>query len=217
VVLHLISWRPGGLRIMTYPCAGIILSGGLNTRMGGENKAFLSVGGDTIINRLYTLFTRLFDEILLVTNEPLDYLDWDMMIVTDVFPIRSSLTGIHAGLMHASTPHVFVTACDTPFLKEALIRILLDELEPEWDVIMPVTENGNQPLCAIYSKRCVKLIERQLENEDLKILNFFSKAKVKTITEPQIRSVDPHLTSFFNINAPEDLAASEKLLADGLV
>lgn len=181
--------------------------------MGGKNKAFLRIGGETILDRLYKTFQGLFDEVLLVTNDPLEYLSWDLTIVTDLFPIRSSLTGIHAGLFHASAPHAFITACDTPFLKRELITTLLEELEPKWDVVMPVTQEGNQPLCAIYSKRCIKPIERQLQNEDPKILKFFPKVKVKEIPEARLRSADPHLISFFNINTPDDLAASEKMLS----
>ena len=201
---------------MKYPCSGIILSGGLNKRMEGKNKALLSVGNHTILNRLYNTFQGLFDEVLLVTNDPLQYLSRDLTIVTDLFSIRSSLTGIHAGLVHSSTPHAFITACDTPFLKKELIMALLEEIEPKWDVIMPVTEKGNQPLCAVYSKRCIKPIEHQLKNQDPKILKFFPKVKVKEIPEARLRSADPDLASFFNINTPEDLSASEKMLRDGL-
>ena len=184
--------------------------------MGGKNKALLSLGGQTILDRLCNTFQGLFDEVLLVTKDPVQYLSWDFMIVSDLFPLPSSLTGIHAGLFHASAPHAFITACDTPFLRPELIKALLDELEPKWDVIMPVTEQGNQPLCAIYSKRCIKPIERQLQNGDPKILNFFPKVKVKEIPEAELRSVDPDLISFFNINTPEDLTASEQMLADDL-
>ncbi|MES0363039.1 MAG: molybdenum cofactor guanylyltransferase [Desulfobacteria bacterium] len=201
---------------MKYSCSGIILSGGLNERMAGKNKAFLSLGGQTILDRLCNTFQGLFDEVLLVTKDPLQYLSFDLKIVSDLFRVRSSLTGIHAGLFHASAPHAFITACDTPFLRPELIQALLDELEPRWDVIMPVTERGNQPLCAIYSKRCIKSIERQLQNGDPKILNFFPKVKVKEIPEAELRSADPDLISFFNINTPEDLTASEQMLADDL-
>ena len=199
---------------MKYPCSGVILSGGLNTRMGGKNKALLSPGGQTIMDRLYNTLRGSFDEVLLVTNNPLQYLSWDLTIVTDLFPIRSSLTGIHAGLFYASAPHAFITACDTPFLKTELIRVLLEELEPKQDVIMPVTGKGNEPLCAIYSKRCIKPIERQLKNKDTKIVNFFPKVRVKEIPEARLRSADPHLISFFNINTPKDLAGSEKMLGE---
>jgi len=201
---------------MKYPCSGIILSGGLNTRMGGKDKAFLSVGNKTIMDRLYNTLQGLFDEVLLVTNNPLQYISWDLTIVTDLFPIRSPLTGIHAGLFHASAPHAFITACDTPFLKKKLIMALLEEVEPKWDVVIPVTEEGNQPLCAIYSKRCIKPIERQLKNEEPKIVKFFPRVNVKEIPEARLRSADPHLVSFLNINTPEDFTACEEILRDNL-
>jgi molybdopterin-guanine dinucleotide biosynthesis protein A len=180
--------------------------------MGGKNKAFLPLGGQTILDRLYDALQGVFTEVLLVTKDPLQYLSWDLTIVTDLFPTRSSLTGIHAGLFHASAPHAFITACDTPFLKAELITALLEELEPRWDVIIPVTEQGNQPLCAIYSKRCIKPIESQLKNQDPKIVNFFPKVRVKEIPEERLRQADPDLASFFNINTPEDLTACEKML-----
>ena len=197
-------------------CSGIILSGGLNTRMGGKNRAILSVGSKRNLDRLYDTLRGLFDEVLLVTNDPFQYLSWELKIVTDLFPIRSPLTGIHAGLFHASAPHAFVTGCDMPFLKRQLIRTLLEELEPKWDVVIPVAEGRNQPLCAIYSKRCIKPIERQLMTEDAKILKFYPKVKVKEIPEARLRRADPHLVSFFNMNTPEDFSASAKLLTDEL-
>jgi molybdopterin-guanine dinucleotide biosynthesis protein A len=200
------------VHLVKHACSGIILSGGSNKRMGGKNKAFLPLGGQTILDRLYDALQGVFSEVLLVTKDPLQYLSWDLTIVTDLFPTRSSLTGIHAGLFHASAPHAFITACDTPFLKAELITALLEELEPRWDVIIPVTEQGSQPLCAIYSKRCIKPIESQLKNQDPKIVNFFPQVKVKEIPEERLRQADPDLTSFFNINTPEDLTASEKML-----
>lgn len=184
--------------------------------MGGKEKAFLSIGNQTIMDRLYNTFQGLFDEVLLVTNNPLRYLSWDLTIVMDLFSIRCPLTGIHAGLFHTSAPHAFITACDTPFLKKEVIRVLLEELEPKWDVVVPVTQEGSQPLCSIYSKRCIKPIERQLNAEEAKILKFFPSVKVKEVREAQLRLADPHLVSFVNINTPEDLSVSETMLTDDL-
>ena len=82
---------------MGFPCTGVILSGGLNTRFNGQNKAFIRVGQKRILDRLYEIFSDLFDDIILVTNHPLEFLDWDLTIVTDLFSARSSLTGIHTG------------------------------------------------------------------------------------------------------------------------
>ena len=60
-----------------------------------------------------------------------------------------------------------------PFLKSEMIQLLISNLERQWDVIVPVTREGYQPLCAIYSKRCLKTIEEQTatgEHENLQSL-----------------------------------------------
>ena len=198
---------------MTLPCTGVILSGGLNTRFGGTNKALSCIGGRRIIDRLLDVFTELFDEIILVTNHPRQFLKWDLTIVTDIFDLRSSLTGIHTGLFYAHNPYAFFSACDTPFLKKELVEILIEQIDQKIDIIMPETTAGFEPLCAIYSKRCLKPAEDHLKAKKLKIQWAFRSNRIKHIPENQLRSVDPELRSFFNINTPEDLARAEEMAA----
>ena len=198
---------------MTFPCSGVILSGGLNTRFEGDHKAFMHVGGKRIIDRLYEVFSDLFDEIILVTNHPEQFLNLDLTIVTDIFNLRSSLTGIHTGLFYMKNPYAFFSACDTPFLKKELVEILVEHIEQKIDIIMPETAAGFEPLCAIYSKRCLKPAEDHLKANKLKIQWAFRSNRIKNIPENQLRTVDPELRSFFNINTPEDLARAEEMLA----
>jgi len=199
---------------MTHPCTGVILSGGLNTRFGGTNKAFSSIGGRRIIDRLLDVFTDLFDEIILVTNHPEQFLQWDLTIVTDIFDLRSSLTGIHTGLFYANNPNAFFSACDTPFLQKELVETLVEQIEHKIDIIMPETTAGFEPLCAIYSKRCLKPAEDHLKANKLKIQWAFRSNRIKNIPENLLRSVDPELRSFFNINTPEDLARAAAMIAE---
>jgi len=198
---------------MTIPCTGVILSGGLNTRFNGENKAFISVGGRRILDRLLDVFSVLFDEIILVTNHPESFLQWDLTIVTDIFDLRSSLTGIHTGLFYSNNPYAFFSACDTPFLKKELVEVLVKQIEQKIDIIMPETANGFEPLCAIYSKRCLKPAEDHLKANKVKIQWAFRSNRIKNIPENQLRTVDPELGSFLNINTPEDLARAEEMVA----
>ncbi len=196
---------------MRYPCTGVILSGGLNTRFSGRNKAFLQINGHCILDRILTLFREVFDDIILVTNDPLQYLDRDLLIVTDIFPLRSSLTGIHAGLAAAYHPHAFFTSCDTPFLKKSLVERILDHIDPKIDVVIPRTAAGLEPLCAVYSKACIKPIEHNLSNNLLKIQGFFPNVRVRKIPEEILDATDPGLASFFNVNTPEDLARAQMM------
>ena len=194
---------------MRQPCSGVILAGGLSTRYGGENKAFLRVGGVRIIDRLFAVYGELFDEIILVTNNPGEFLEWDALIVTDVFPVRSSLTGIHAGLFYARHPFAFFSACDTPFLKKELVETVLDSLEPGIDLVIPQTSAGLEPLCAAYSQRCLKAAEEHILQNKFKIQMALSGKRIKKIPEDVLRQKDPELLSFFNVNSPEDLTRAE--------
>ncbi len=197
---------------MKFPCTGVILAGGMNTRFSGQDKAFLSVGGKRIIDRLYSIFNALFKDIILVTNDPYKYLEWDINIVTDLYPVRSSLTGIHAGLFYTSNPFAFFAACDIPFLKKELVEILINNIEQGIDVIVPETKAGFEPLCAVYSKECLKQVEQQVIQNKLAIRHLFKKRRVKKIPEKVLREKDPDLISFFNINTPQDREKAEKML-----
>jgi molybdopterin-guanine dinucleotide biosynthesis protein A len=195
-----------------FPCTGVILSGGLSTRYDGTEKALLQVGGVRILDRIYDIYSELFEEIILVTNSPQKFLEWDLLIVSDLFPIRSSLTGIHAGLFYMTNPFAFISACDTPFLKKEMVETIIAKIEPQIDIVMPATSAGLEPLCAAYSKRCLQPAQHHLEQEKLKIIKTFRKSRTKTISEKVLRKIDPDLKSFFNINTPEDLKRAEEMV-----
>jgi molybdopterin-guanine dinucleotide biosynthesis protein A len=200
---------------MKHPYSGVILAGGRSTRYGGENKALLKVGGVRILDRLFDVFSQLFDEIILVTNRPRDFLEWDALIVTDIFPVRSSLTGIHAGLFYASHPFAFFSACDTPFLKREIIETVLSAIEPEADLVLPCTSAGVEPLCAAYSRRCLKPAEDHLRANKFKIHLALKNCRILTIAEDRLREKDPGLVSFFNVNTPQDMARAEQMVSAG--
>lgn len=202
---------------MKTPCTGVILAGGQNTRFSGTNKAFIRVGGKRILDRIYGVFEELFEEIILVTNDPLQYLEWNFNIVTDLFPFRSSLSGIHAGLFFTTTSHAFCAASDIPFLKKELVETILDSIEQDIDIVIPATSKGLEPLCSVYSKKCLKPIEQQLIKQDLKIQKIFEKVRVKKLPENILRQNDPDLLSFYNINSPDDLARAKNIESGNLI
>ena len=195
-----------------FPCTGVILSGGLASRYDGTEKALLRVGGVRILDRIYEIYSELFEEIILVTNDPQKFLEWDLLIVSDLFPIRSSLTGIHAGLFYMTSPFAFISACDTPFLKKEMIETVIGKIEAQIDIVMPETAAGFEPLCAVYSKRCLNPAQHHLEQEKLKVIKAFRKSRIKTISEKVLCGIDPDLRSFFNINTPDDLQRAEEMV-----
>lgn len=192
--------------------AGIILAGGLGTRMGHTKKALMTIGGRTIIDRLLGVYRPLFPEIIIAAREAEDFAALDIPVAVDRFDARSSLTGIHAGLDAMTASHGFFSACDAPFLQPGLVQRLLAEVTPDIDVVIPLKEDGyREPLCAVYSKRCLTHIAAQLEREDFKIIRFFEHVVVKDVPVVRLKDGDPDFFSFFNVNRPEDLIEAERL------
>lgn len=196
---------------MAISLSGVILAGGLSKRLGGRNKAFIEIGGKRIIDRQIEVYQKLFDQIILVTNDPVAYMDVDALIISDHYDQRSSLNGLHAGLMAATHDYAFCTACDTPFVDDRLVTCLIEHIEPKADVIVPSTTAGFEPMFAIYKKTCLPTIVWRLEHDLLKVQELFKAVRVKTVPESELRAIDPDLNSFFNINTPEDLVLAEKL------
>ena len=190
---------------MSANCIGIILTGGLNTRMGGRNKAFLRLGKRYFLDCIVRTLGCCVDELLLATREPNIYQRWGLETVRDIFDVQSPLSGLHAGLVHMEAEYAFCSSCDSPLLRVEVVQILIDSIRTGYDVVVPASGTYYQPLCAVYSKRCIPVIEEQLASGDRKIDHLFKRVVVKKIPYRIFRKVDPNLHSFFNVNTPADL------------
>ena len=116
--------------------SGIILAGGKNSRMG-TNKAFLEIDGNRLIDKIMDIYRRLFNEIIIVTNDPVSYIEFsDASIVTDIYKNKGPLGGIFTGLFYAKNPGIFVSACDLPYLNPDFILYLARPAENH-DVVVP--------------------------------------------------------------------------------
>lgn len=196
---------------MTIECTGVILSGGKNTRIPGKKKAFRKVGGQTIISNITRVFSKLFSEVIIVVNEPEEFSGLDMMVVTDIDPSGCPLAGLYTGLFYATHPHVYVTACDTPFVHPAVIEYMLDKIHPNYDVILPRTEFGVEPLSAVYSKKCMPRMEYNLEKKIFMIKKSFKKGRVREIPAARLKALDPEMNFIFNVNTENDLETANRL------
>ena len=182
---------------------GIILSGGKSTRMG-ENKAFIEIEGVPIVSRIYTLFKELFQEVIIVTNQPELFKNFDSKIYSDLLPNKGALGGLFTGLFFSNFQYSFCVACDMPFIKKSLVQYLINNIEGE-DVIVPRAKDGLQPLHAVYSKNCLDPIKKIMEQGKYKIIDFYNLVSIKIVEEKDFTSLDPLRESFINVNTPEEL------------
>lgn len=183
--------------------------------MNRQRKWSLQVGGTTIVDRLLAVYRLLFDEVVLSVRHARDFIGVPVPVAVDRMAVRSSLTGIHSGLEEVRAGHAFVAACDAPFLQEGVVRLLLEAVRPDRDVIIPVREDGRmEPLCAVYSKRCLPHIHKQLRQGDCKIIRFFDKVNVHPVSLSLLREADGELLSFMNVNTPADLERARAMAGE---
>jgi len=170
----------------------------------GENKAFIRINGERSIDRTIRIFRELFDEIVLVTNDPPAYLEFDLKIVTDIVKGKAALGGIYTGLFHSSCEQAFVCPCDMPFLNGDFIRYMTERAKG-YDVVVPAPPDGLQPLHAIYSRKCMHPMKKLMDIDRLKITGFYRNVRVLEIPADMIATFDPENRMFFNVNSPDDL------------
>lgn len=189
----------------------IVLAGGKATRMGGCNKAFLVVDGKPIINRQLKVLTKIFKEIIIITNFKDKYnKKWCLSliklikIIPDVLPELGPLGGIYSGLLASKDHYNFVIACDTPFINERLIRYIKENTDG-YDIIIPKINKRAHPLFGIYSRNCIPIIAKMLKRNRLKVSNIFPRVKTHFILKKEIERFDKKLLSLVNINTVEDL------------
>ncbi len=182
---------------------GVILAGGASQRMG-RNKALLDVDGIPMITRTYRTLARLFHEVIVVTNSPHDYDFLPCRKVPDIYPGHGSIAGLHSALVHSSTPHSFVTACDMPFLDSTIIRYLCDCGKEGVDAVVPFSEGGQEPLHAVYASSCTEVFERAIQQGEHKILDVLARVNSRLVPYEEVQSLGGHPASFLNVNTPEE-------------
>lgn len=193
----------------------IILSGGKSSRMG-KNKALLPFNDKTNIERIRDELQSLFDDIILVTNDPESYEFLNLKSVSDEFPGKGPLAGIHAGLMASDYEENIVVACDMPFVSAELASTLVQGLK-HYDAIIPVIGGKRHPLFAAYQKRIVPEIEACLKEDRLRVIHLLDKLNVRYLEETELQAYsDGSLEEiFFNMNVPEEYEEAKQRVEKG--
>ncbi len=206
--------------------AAIILAGGKAKRFQTnqekwQDKALANLNGKPLLIHAIENIQQVVNEIIIVTNEEArrshyqdiltNYQIENAKIVTDVKidHISGPLIAILTGLTYAKSEYCLTMPSDMPMLNEKVADYLLDEIKDSI-VAVPMWPNGSLEtlLMVLERSKTLKITNLLCQLGRSRPGDIIRGALNILLASPlgEIRSLDPELKSFVNINSQQDLS-----------
>jgi molybdopterin-guanine dinucleotide biosynthesis protein A len=194
---------------------GFILAGGESSRMGMD-KGLLEIDGVPLIVRT----ARLVDGVdrmvsaATVVGRPETYQRIGLRAIADDWPGCGPLGGIATALRASDTEWNLIVACDLPYLACEWLQFLSRRArESVADAVVPMSERGAEPLCAMYHSRCEPAIRGALEQGTRKVTEGLVRVRVEYLELTEWKCFDSDGLLFKNMNTPADYEEAKTRLA----
>lgn len=196
--------------------AGVVLAGGLSSRMGGGQKALRPLAGRPMIAHVIARIEPQVGQLAISANAP-GYEGFGLPVLADpVAGFPGPLAGLLAGLRWASglrgTSHLLTVPGDAPFLPLDLAVRLAEAAEPGRPVLAR-SATGLQPLAGLWPVDLADPLADWLAGGGARKVRIWTEhcgATVRMFDAPGA-GPDP----FYNVNTPDDLATAEAIALRG--
>lgn len=159
----------------------VILAGGKSSRMG-EDKALMPFGGyNSMTEYQYRRLEKIFKNVYISAKE--NKFNFEANIILDKYPQSSPMVAI-ASILEELNNDFFLISVDMPLLSTDAIEALIDlyNKEPEYDIYVLQSPNGDEPTATIYTKKILNNLRVILDKKIHKLqylLNNLNKATIK--------------------------------------
>ncbi|MFI0492259.1 molybdenum cofactor guanylyltransferase, partial [Flavobacterium sp.] len=175
-----------------------ILCGGKSSRMQSE-KGLVLYQNKAFIEHIIDAVLPISKNIQLITNSnDYDYLEYN--VVKDLIIDKGPIGGIYSALAQSETELNLILSCDIPLISTEILSELVAKHNSNFDATLFEDANRIHPLIGIYSKKCLSILKKAIDENDLKMMRFLSKISLQKINIEEHKS---HL--FKNINTIAEL------------
>ncbi len=183
--------------------AGFILAGGQSSRMG-RDKALLEIAGVPLLVRTARLLEPRVAGVTVV-GPPERYGALGLRVVPDDRAGLGPLGGIATALRISSSEWNLVLGCDLPYLTGEWLDWLIGRARAlPAEAVVPESERGLEPLCAIYRARCAPALAAALARGARKASDMVAALAIEKVTAGQWKAFDADGALFQNMNTPAD-------------
>src|SRR3954465_5142890 len=188
-----------------------ILAGGRGHRFGGGDKSALVVDGRPIVERQVAELLTIVDDIMLVGARADGARAFqNYRTIADIVPGCGPLGGLHAALTEMRGDRLFVVACDMPYVDAAFAEYLLS-LAADAAAVVPQTDRGYHPLCAVYTRVCLEPVAARLAQRRLALRDLFADVPTRIVTIAEMSRFGAPSRLLANVNTPDEYAGLDAL------
>lgn len=186
---------------------GLVLAGGMGSRMGGVDKGLQVLAGTPMALHVLNKLRPQVGAVMINANRHLDdYRSFGVPVFSDAIAgYPGPLAGIHAGMIHCGTDYLASAPCDSPLLPDDLVSRLADALQSHAaDAAVAVAGRGEHR-----RRHPVFMLVRSALKDGLAAYLNEGGRKVGGWLDA-IRCVEADFSdeaSFINVNSPQDLQA----------
>jgi len=182
----------------------------------GEDKGSLVLGGVTLLERAVSALGAVADEVVVVRAPgqalPLVQTSGSLVVVSDPVAGAGPLEGIATGLEVSGSAVVVVVGVDHPFLRPALLRLLVERVRGGVAWALPVADGHPQPMCSALSRAALPGIRAALSGGQHSPISVARSLGAVLIEEREWRGADPDGLSFQDVDTPEAFEAAVRYL-----
>jgi len=192
----------------------VVLAGGKSKRFG-RDKSQVKLGDKILINYILSEIIDIYNDILIVANEPIKFLESDKISLTsDYKKDLGPLGGVFSAMKWAKDNKknykwISTFPIDTPFFKKKHLSKFYEEIDLEKsNLFFAKSKNTRHNIFGLWSLELYEKLELALNKGDRKVEIWANEIGVKTIDFEHENNKDP----FFNINTEKELEIAKKLL-----
>jgi molybdopterin-guanine dinucleotide biosynthesis protein A len=189
---------------------GFVTAGGRSSRMGSD-KAWLELGGQTMIERVIAAVAPVTSSVAIIANDP-QYARLGLPVFADTNRGVGPLEAIRTALVNSSTSRVVLAGCDLPFVTSELFSFLLG-LEGGHQTVVPLSREGLlEPLCAVYSTESLAVVTELIASGERKVQRLFDRVPTRFLAFGEISHLPGAELFFENVNTRQEYFRAVQLL-----
>ena len=192
----------------------VVLAGGKSKRFG-RDKSQVKLGDKILIDYILSEIIDIYNDILIVANEPIKFLDSNKISLTsDIKKDLGPLGGVFSAMKWVKDNRkdykwISTFPIDTPFFKIEHLNKFYKEINlDKSNLYFMKSKDTRHNIFGLWSLELFEKLEIALKKGDRKVELWANEIGVKTIDFKFENNKDP----FFNINTKEELEFAKKLL-----